>query len=120
MSLHDAPRLVHRENTLAAEFEEQGGVGNELPQNVITAYVGNGQLPPDLIRRVDLDDGERLLFCALGAARGLRDDLLASLGNQDDPGYAARAVLDARLDVAKGAGDRWSTMATCVIEATEG
>jgi hypothetical protein len=119
VALTDSALWVQQENTLAAEFRAKGiGAGQELPENVITAYVGNGQLPVDLIRNVDTENVRRLLFCTLGAARGFHDDRLASLGRQGDPRFAAKAVLDARLEAAARSEERWRTMATCVIDVS--
>ena len=121
LAVNDEPPLIRRENTFHAEVEAQGisveHLGKRVPEDVITAYVGGGQLPKDLICRVDAWDTRRLLFCALGAARGIHDDQLAVLGKRGGARSAAKAVLDERLGAAT---EQPRTMATCVVDMREG
>lgn len=109
--------MLFRFGILVADFHAKGiGAGEELPENVITAYVGNGQLPLGLVCNVDTVNARRLLFCALGAARGIHDDRLAVLGKESDPCSVAHAVLEARLGMAT---KQLPTMATCVVDVSE-
>jgi hypothetical protein len=110
IGLGTRPHVVHHENTLYADFPN----ADPAHHNVITAYLGGGHFPADLLRQIDPDQTSRLVLCGLGAARWLPSEQLATLSGTLQPDQSANAILQAGLASVDPA-ERDHTSCVCIV-----
>lgn len=114
VSLDAGHRILQHENTLAGDQRAAGAVV-DAPDNVVTAFLGGGHIPHDLLVEAPLDGLRRLVFCAEGAVRHLEPDQVDTLGSNPDAQAAALSLIEAGRAAAERSGDQAPSMGVCVV-----